>query len=214
MSTTERARPLPDPLPANPMPTIEAWLADAAQRVRNPTAMAIATSGEDRAPSVRMVLVRGFNPAAGWFVFYTDRGSAKGRHLDARPRAAGVFYWEPLDRQLRVEGPVTRAPDADVDAYWFTRPTDARVAAIATWQSRPIASRAELLARVRETGERLNGHTPRPERWVGYRLWIERVELWVSQPARIHDRAVWARTLTPDADGFSGSPWTTTRLEP
>jgi pyridoxamine 5'-phosphate oxidase len=196
------------------MPTLEAWLADAARHVRNPTAMALATVADDGAPSTRMVLCRGFNPAAGWFAFYTDRESLKGRHLDARPRAAGVFYWEPLDRQVRVEGPVTPAPDADVDAYWFTRPADARVAAIATWQSRPIASRRELLARVRETGERLGGHAPRPARWVGYRLWIERVELWVSQPARVHDRAVWSRALARADDGFTGGAWRATRLEP
>ena len=214
MSTAERARPLPDPLPPDPMPMLEEWLAAAAQRVRNPTAMALATVGDGGAPSARMVLCRGFNPAAGWFVFYTDRESVKGRHLDARPRAAGVFYWEPLDRQVRVEGPVTRAPDADVDAYWFTRPPDARIAAIATWQSRPIPSRADLLARVRETGERLNGPTPRPERWVGYRIWIERVELWVSQPARVHDRAVWSRALAPAGDGFAGDAWRATRLDP
>lgn len=215
MSTTpERSVPLPEPLPVDPLPLVQQWLADATARVRNATAMALGTTAADGSPTVRMVLCRGFDPAAGWFVFYTDRESAKGEHLARSPRAAAVFYWEAYDRQIRVEGPITPAPAADVDAYWNTRPPDARVAAIATWQSRPIASRAALLAQVERTRSELGGRTPRPERWVGYRLWAERVELWVSQPARIHDRAAWSRTLTPGGDGFAGSPWSAMRLEP
>jgi pyridoxamine 5'-phosphate oxidase len=210
----ERSGPLPDPLPADPLPLVERWLADAATRVRNPGAMSLATVDDAGQPTARMVLCRGFDVRDGWFVFYTDRESVKGRHLDKRPRAAGVFYWEAWDRQIRVEGPVTSAPPADVDAYWNTRPADARIAAIATWQSRPIASRAALLAQVAETTRTLGGTTPRPERWVGYRLWAERLELWVSQPARVHDRAAWRRTLTPDGERFKASAWTSTRLEP
>lgn len=196
------------------MPLVERWLADANQRVRNATAMALATVDDLGHPTARVVLCRGFNPAAGWFVFYTDRESPKGQHFAARPRAACVFYWEAFDRQVRIDGPVTQAPDADAEAYWMTRPADARIAAIATWQSRPIASRAALLAKVAQTDRKLGGLTPRPDRWVGYRVWAEHVELWVSQPARIHDRAAWTRTLARDGDTFTAGPWSATRLEP
>ncbi len=106
------------------------------------------------------------------------------------------------------------APDADADRYWNTRPRDARIAAIATDQSRPIPSREALLARVAAEDSRHGPEPPRPARWIGYRVWAEQVELWVSQPARIHDRAVWTRALTPAGDGFAGGPWSATRLEP
>lgn len=214
MTDPEHSAALPDPLPADPLPIVAAWLADAAVRVRNAGAMTLATVDAGGDPTARMVISRGFDAAAGWFVFYTDRDSAKGQHLAARPRAACVFYWEPLGRQIRVEGPVTAAPAADVDRYWNTRPADARIAAIATWQSRPIASRAALLEHVAMVEQDLGGATPRPDRWVGYRVWAERIELWVSQPARLHDRATWVRKLTPAGDGFAGSAWTATRLEP
>ena len=213
MSTpAERSGPLPETLPADPLPLVAEWLKDAGTRVRNPTAMALATVNDAGQPSARMVICRGFDVAAGWFVFYTDRESAKGQHLSVRPRAACIFYWEAWDRQVRIEGPVTLAPSADVDRYWNTRPADARIAAIGTWQSRPIASRAALLAQVQKAEHA--GSLARPERWIGYRVWAERLELWVSQPARIHDRAVWSRKLTPTATGFTGTDWSATRLEP
>jgi pyridoxamine 5'-phosphate oxidase len=206
--------PLPERLPADPLPLAADWLADAGRAVQNPTAMTLATVDDAGRPTARMVICRGFDPAAGWFVFYTDRESPKGRHLDARPHASLVLYWDALGRQVRVDGPVTLAPDAHTDVYWRTRPLDARLAAIATMQSRPVASRATLVARLEETARRLGEHTPRPERWVGYRVWVERLELWVSQPARLHDRAVWTRTLERAGDEFKGGPWSATRLEP
>jgi len=206
--------PLPDPLPASPLALVEGWIAEASARVRNPTAMTLATVDPDGRPSARMVIGRGFDADLGWLVFYSDRGSRKGRALDALPRAALVLYWEALERQIRIEGPVTIAPDAQADAYWGARPVDARVAAIATDQSRPLSSRAELLARIDDVARALGPDPPRPERWVGYRVWAEQVELWVSQPARIHDRAVWTRRLTRTAAGYTGGAWTATRLEP
>src|SRR5713226_8517455 len=142
-----------------------------------------------------MVLCRGFDAHAGWLVFYTDRESAKGRALAKTPRAALVFHWDALERQARIEGPVTLAPDADSDAYWLSRPPDARIAAAASEQSRPIASRAAFLQKIEETAARFAGDAPRPPRWGGYRVWAERVELWVGQPARAHDRAAWTRAL-------------------
>jgi len=206
--------PLPEPLPDDPLPLVEAWLAEAGRAVRNATAMTLATVEADGRPAARMVICRGFDARMGWLVFYTDRESDKGRALAARPRAALVFHWDALERQIRVEGPVTTAPDADSDAYWRTRPRDARVAATTSRQGRPLATRAALLARIDETAARHGDDIPRPPRWGGYRVWADRVELWVGQPARAHDRARWERALTATGDAFTGGPWRGTRLEP
>jgi pyridoxamine 5'-phosphate oxidase len=205
--------PLPEPLPSDPLLLVADWLADAASRVRNSTSMALATVDPDGRPTARMVICRGFDARAGWLVFYTDRDSDKGAALAAHPRAAVVFHWDALERQIRIEGPVTHAPDGDSDAYWASRPPDARVAASASEQSRPLASRAVLLARVAEVAAR-GADVPRPKRWGGYRIWADRVELWVGQPGRVHDRARWVRPLTADGDGFAGGRWTSTRLMP
>lgn len=205
--------PLPEPLPADPLPLVAAWMAEAAAAVRNSTSMALATVDPDGRPTARMVICRGFDARAGWLVFYTDRDSDKGAALAAHPRAAVIFHWDVFERQIRVEGPVTPAPDADSDAYWQSRPPDARAAATASEQSRPLASRAVLLARVAEAAQQAAA-LPRPKRWGGYRIWAERVELWVGQPARVHDRARWTRALTADGDGFAGGAWSATRLMP
>jgi pyridoxamine 5'-phosphate oxidase len=206
--------PLPEPLPADPLPLLADWLAEAQASAPGAAAMTVATVDPDGRPSARMVICRGFDPAAGWLVFYTDRESAKGRALAAHPWAALVFHWEPFARQVRIEGPVTPAPAADTDAYWRTRPADARIVALASRQGQPIASRAAFLERVAEVARLAGEGAPRPPRWGGYRVWAERVELWVGQPARAHDRARWTRALTPVADGFSGGPWSATRLQP
>jgi pyridoxamine 5'-phosphate oxidase len=205
--------PLPEPLPPDPLPLVAAWMAEAAARLRNSTSMALATVDPDGRPTARMVICRGFDATAGWLVFYTDRDSDKGAALAAHPHAAVIFHWDVFERQVRIEGPVTQAPDADSDAYWASRPLDARVAASASEQSRPLASRAALLARVAELAQQA-GPMPRPKRWGGYRVWAERVELWVGQPARIHDRGRWTRALTADGDGFAGGRWSATRLMP
>jgi pyridoxamine 5'-phosphate oxidase len=205
--------PLPEPLPSDPLPLVAEWLAEAAARVRNSTSMALATVDPDGRPTARMVICRGFDARAGCLVFYTDRDSDKGAALAAHPRAAVIFHWDAVERQIRIEGPVTHAPDGDSDAYWASRPADARVAASASEQSRPLGSRASLLARVAEIAAR-GGEIPRPKRWGGYRVWAERVELWVGQPARVHDRARWVRAVTADRDGFTGGPWSATRLMP
>jgi pyridoxamine 5'-phosphate oxidase len=189
-------------------------MAEAMSSLRGAAAMTLATVDPDGRPAARMVICRGFDVEAGWFVFYSDRESRKGHALSALPRAALVFYWEALERQVRIDGPVTLAPPAQADAYWRTRPVDARIAAIASDQGQPIGSRAELLALVEEAARRSGTEPPRPERWVGYRVWAEQIELWVSQPARVHDRAVWTRGLTPVGDGFAGGPWRSTRLAP
>jgi len=176
--------------------------------------MTLATVDPDGRPSARMVICRGFDARAGWVVFYTDRESAKGQALDLNPRAALVFNWDAHERQARLDGPVMLVPDADADAYWQSRPRDARVVAAASDQSRPISSRAAFLAKIEEESRRYETDIPRPKRWCGYRVWAERVELWVGQPARAHDRALWIRVLTPAGTGFTGGPWRSTRLQP
>ncbi len=206
--------PLPEPLPQDPLLLVERWIAEASGVVKSAGAMTLATVDPDGRPSARMVICRGLDVQAGWLVFYTDRQSRKGRALAALPRAALVFHWEALERQIRLEGPVTPAPEADSDAYWNTRPLEARIVAIASDQSRPLASRQTLLARVEETARRFGALPPRPERWGGYRVWAEQVELWAGQPARLHDRVLWTRTLEPACDGFAGGPWSAIRLQP
>ena len=205
---------LPDPLPETPLPLLKGWIDEALKEIRNATAMTLATVEPDGRPAARMVICRGFDPVAGWLVFYTDRESAKGNALSKQPWASCVFHWDAFERQVRVEGPVTFAPDADSDAYWNSRPPDARIAASASAQSQPLAARADLLARIADLTKNASGPIPRPPRWGGYRVWAERVELWVGQPARVHDRARWTRTLTMTDAGFTGGAWSATRLQP
>jgi pyridoxamine 5'-phosphate oxidase len=205
---------LPEVLPDDPLPFMKTWLDEAAREIRNATAMTLATVDPGGRPSARMVICRGFDAVAGWLVFYTDRESEKGKDLAAHPRASCVFHWGALERQIRVDGPVTWAPDAESDAYWNTRPADARIAAVASEQSRPLCTRSLFLARIAEITKTSGEHIPRPPRWGGYRIWAERVELWAGQPARAHDRARWTRALTSVESGFKGGAWSATRLQP
>lgn len=209
------AAALPDTLPEDPMPLVATWLAEAGKTVGNASAMTLATVGLDGRPAARMVICRGFDATRGAFVFYTDRDSDKGVELGARPWAALVFYWDALERQIRVLGPVTDVGDAESDAYWASRPFEARAAAAASEQSRPLDARATLLTRIAEVSARArDGEIPRPTRWGGYRVWAERVELWAGQPGRAHDRARWIRPLTRRGDAFEGGAWSRTRLMP
>jgi pyridoxamine 5'-phosphate oxidase len=200
-------------LPADPLPLLGAWLQEASAVIRNAHAMTLATVDAEGRPAARMVICRGLDVREGWIVFYTDRESAKGKALEVNPYAALVFHWDAHERQVRVAGPVTLSPDAESDAYWHSRPPDARVVAAASDQSRPIESRAAFLAKVEREASR-GADIPRPKRWGGYRVWAERVELWVGQPARAHDRALWTRTLTATDDGFRGGAWRANRLQP
>ena len=206
--------PLPEVLPADPLPLVARWLEEAAPVVKSATAMALATVAADGRPTARMVICRGFDAVEGWLVFYTDGESTKGQALEQNPRAAVVFHWDVFERQIRVEGPVTRTPEADSERYWSTRPLEARLAAAASEQSRPIASRAAFLERIAALKRRHGTEVPRPPRWGGYRVWAERVELWVGQPGRAHDRAAWTRALEPTGAGFTGGSWRGTRLQP
>jgi pyridoxamine 5'-phosphate oxidase len=205
---------LPEPLPGDPLSLLSAWIDEARKEIRNATAMTLATVAPDGRPSARMVICRGLDLVDGSLVFYTDRESDKGRALAKHPWASCVFHWDAFERQVRVEGPVTFASDADSDAYWNTRPKEARIAASASAQSWPLATRADLLARIAELTASAHGPIPRPRRWGGYRVWAERVELWVGQPARAHDRARWTRSLRATTDGFAGGAWAATRLQP
>ena len=211
-------------LPDDPLPVLERWLADAveAMRAHNPTAMTLATLDERGYASARMVICRGFDASDGWVVFYTDRTSTKGSELAKTPRAALVFYWEPLNRSVRIEGPITEAPDAQSDAYFASRPVGSQLAAWASDQSAPLDSREALLARYRETQQRFAisddrggpAEVPRPPRWGGYRVWIECIEFWAGRPDRLHDRARYDRRLDPQGDGFAGKDWRVQRLQP
>lgn len=214
---------LADPLPPSPFPTLERWLDEARERaaVRNPDAVALATADADGRPEVRMVLCRGIDAERGHFTFYTNRESAKGRALAARPWAGLAFHWDRPGWQARVSGPVTRAPDGVSDAYFASRPRLSQLVAVASAQSRTVASREALLDRIEETAARyggIGGDAPvaRPPQWGGYRVWAERVELWVHSDGRAHDRALWTRRLEPDAsgDGWHGGRWRVVRLQP
>jgi len=224
---------LPDPLPSEPLVVLSQWMAESWQRrlQPNPNAMVLATSDPDGRPSARVVLCKEIAAKPGYLVFFTNYLSLKGRQLERNPRAAAVIHWDALHRQVRVEGPVVKAPAADSDAYFASRPWQSRVGAWASEQSSPVASRKDLQKAVAATAKRFGvpdptapgsgdeGQTefviPRPPHWGGYHLWADSVELWVEGDARVHDRARWTRELTEQADGFFGTgPWNATRLQP
>jgi pyridoxamine 5'-phosphate oxidase len=208
---------LSDSLPAEPLAVVADWLACAwrERRQPNPNAMVLATTTAGGHPSARVVLCKDIAPQPGFLVFYTNYESRKGRELAANARAAAVMHWDYLHRQVRVEGPVVKAPEADSDAYFASRALESRIGAWASRQSQPIASRAELLGAVQATTQRFGGVVPRPPHWGGYRLWADAVELWVEGEGRIHDRARWTRTLTVRDDGQpDAGPWAATRLQP
>lgn len=215
---------LPEPLPDNPLPLFSAWFREARERrvQPNPDAMVLATLGDGGNPSARVVLCKRLDVESGYLVFFTNYESRKGRELSNHPRAAAVLHWDALHRQVRIEGPVVRSPETESDEYFASRALDSRIAAWASRQSEPLASRAALAEQVRSTAARfgvepgtLNADVPRPARWGGHRLWIETIELWMEGPNRVHDRAVWKRELRDQGDrSFSAGGWRTTRLNP
>jgi pyridoxamine 5'-phosphate oxidase len=174
-----------------------ALLLDAAHRVGperlpEPTAFALATAGADGRPSVRMVLLKDASDAG--FVFYTNFESRKGRELVARPSAAMCFHWQPLDRQVRVEGPIERVSDEEADAYFATRARGSQLGAWASRQSEPMADPCELDRRLAQFEARFaGGPVPRPPYWSGFRLVPNRVEFWIGQPSRLHTRHLYSR---------------------
>jgi pyridoxamine 5'-phosphate oxidase len=212
---------LADPLPASPLPTLGRWIAEAREHagLRNPDAVALATTDAAGRPEVRMVLCRGVDLERGVFAFYTNRASAKGRALAARPYASMAFYWDGLGRQARLSGPVREAPDADSDAYFASRPRLSQLAALASAQSEPVASRAALLERIERAAARFGGvdgrePVPRPPHWGGTLLVAERIELWVHSDGRAHDRGLWTRRVEPRDQGDRRGDWDVVRLQP
>jgi pyridoxamine 5'-phosphate oxidase len=190
-----------------PWRLFSAWFEEAVRREpADPNAMALATVDADGLPNVRMVLLKGVDESG--FVFYTNLDSAKGRELDQAPRAALVFHWKSLTRQVRVRGSVERVTDAEADAYFATRARLAQIGAWASRQSSPLESRLAFEKAVAlYTAKYLVGPVPRPPNWSGFRVVPLAFEFWHDRPFRLHDRIEFRRTEP-------GGPWTKTRLYP
>jgi len=187
-------------LDPDPLRQFESWFAAAREAgMRAPEAMALATATPEGAPSARMVLLKGIDERG--FVFFTSYESRKGGELEANPQAALLFYWEPLGRQVRVEGRVERGSAEESDAYFASRPPGSRAGAAASRQSRPLAHRSELDRAVAALGD----DVARPEWWGGYRVRPERYEFWQHRENRLHDRFLYER---------DGSAWSIQRLYP
>lgn len=191
-------------LDPDPLRQFERWFADAGGAgLEVPEAMTLATATPDGRPSARMVLLKGADERG--FAFYTSYESRKGRELAANPHAALLFHWQPLGRQVRIEGAVERMSEAESGAYFRTRPLGSRLAAWASPQSRPLADRAELERLYAEAVERLGDDPPLPPHWGGFRLVPEAYEFWQHGDDRLHDRIRYEL----DAVG-----WSRTRLAP
>ena len=177
----------------DPHALFEDWLAEAVPAEPNdPNAMAVASVDADGQPSVRMVLLKGHD--ARGFVFYTNLESRKAGELIACPRAALLFHWKSLRRQVRIEGPVERVSDGEGDAYFATRGRDSQLGAWASDQSRPLDSRATFEARFAEVqGRFAGGDVPRPPHWSGFRVTPERIEFWQDRAHRLHERRLFTR---------------------
>ena len=177
----------------DPFALFDEWLAEARRaEVNDPEAMALATAHANGAPSVRMVLLKDHGPEG--FVFYTNEQSAKGDQLAQNPKAALVFHWKGLRRQVRIEGSVDRVPDPDADAYFAMRARDSQLGAWASDQSRPLHDRETFERRFEEVKRRFEGKPiPRPAHWRGYRVVPLRIEFWIDRPHRLHERRLFVR---------------------
>ena len=204
MDWTRLARVDESELDADPLRQVAAWYADAvAAGLSQPESMALATTTSDGRPSVRMVLLRAQDERG--FAFFTNRESRKARELAANPRAALVLYWQPLHRQVRIEGVVEELTADESAAYFATRPRGSQLAAWASAQSQPVVSRDELDRLYDETAARFTGDVPLPPFWGGYRVVPEAIEFWHGRENRLHDRIRYERR---------GDGWTPRRLQP
>jgi pyridoxamine 5'-phosphate oxidase len=184
------------------------WFAEAQEaKVPDPTAMTLATSSRDGHPSARIVLLKGFDQRG--FVFFTDYRSRKGMELEANPRAALVFWWGELERQVRITGGVTLATHEESEGYFKTRPLGSRIGAWASHQSRVIPGRAALEGDVKQVEARFpDGDVPLPPHWGGYRVVPDAIEFWQGRESRLHDRIRYVR------ETGGGKAWRVERLSP
>jgi len=191
----------------DPLDLFAEWFAEAEKSEPNdPNAMAVAAVGSDGTPSVRMVLLKDYD-AAG-FVFYTNYESRKGQQILAHPKAALLFHWKSLRRQVRLEGPVSQTTPEEADAYFASRARGSQIGAWASEQSRPLESRFALEKRVAEfTAKHVIGAVPRPPHWSGFRLQPTLIEFWQDGAFRLHDRLEYRRAT-------AGAPWSTRTLYP
>ncbi len=179
---------------SDPYRLFGAWFAEAEKaEINDPNAMALATATPDGRPSVRMVLLKGWDEHG--FVFYTNLESRKGGELLANPHAALCLHWKSLQRQVRIEGPVTPVSPEEADAYFASRPRDSRIGAWASAQSRPLEGLFKLEREVAKYAAKYAvGEVPRPPHWSGFRLDPEAVEFWRAKPFRLHERQVFRKT--------------------
>jgi pyridoxamine 5'-phosphate oxidase len=193
----------------DPLVEFARWFAEAQDaQVPEPNAMTLATASAEGAPSARIVLLKAFDERG--FVFFTDYRSRKGAELEVNPRAALVFWWHELERQVRITGTVSRTSREDSDRYYRSRPLGSRLGAWASHQSRVIAGRGALESDLQEVERRFGeGDVPLPSHWGGYRVDPEVIEFWQGRESRLHDRIRYSRDGRPDERG-----WRIERLSP
>lgn len=202
MAEIKELKALPEP-----WPLIDEWFKEAEKaEINDPNAMSLATVGADGMPSVRIMLLKGYDKDG--FVFFTNKESRKGQQLAGQGKAALDFHWKSLRRQIRVEGLISEASAKESDEYFATRPRGSQIGAWASQQSKPLASRAELEERLKKFEAKYEGKpVPRPSNWGGYRVTPTYIELWQDREFRLHDRVTYRRKSASEA-------WQVERLNP